>query len=481
MMRTERLIQWLINLDSLTFFRGIHHHRAIQKLSQLCETLIPLLEAEFEKSTKGLIIPSLSQKRCLARAWAEFLEALLRSEGPTKGTPQIELNLYSIIADFVVQDENPLTLILERYPAEQLEPEMSALAAADLDRLYELAGLPLQDLADTVTFFVGSASEVRNKILNFDSYQQKDLGNETNRVLPANIPWSARLVELGNSIRSHGAGILGQHQAFIWKQRKQIANETPARNSLYPVLNGDTISLEDLSGYEAQRSVVIENTRRFIEGKTANNLLLYGDRGTGKSATVKAVCRAFADRGLKLIEVRKGDLLHFEAIAESLSGRGLKFVLFIDDLSFEATDDTFTGLKALLEGGLERRPANVVIYATSNRRHLVKEHFADRPTTALAAEALATGDVRAFDTMQEQLSLADRFGITIVFTAPNQDEYLAIAEAIAERRGLLPHTQDLTQFRENALRWERWFNGRSPRTAQQFVDWLAGGEGFPWE
>jgi len=480
MIRIERLIQWLINLDSLTFFRGIHHHRAIQKLSQLCEILIPLLEAESEKSTKG-IIPSLSQKRSLARAWAEFLEALLRSKGPTKGTPQIELNLYSIIADFVVQDENPLTLILERYPAEQLEPEMSALAAADLDRLYELAGLPLKDLADTVTFFVGSASEVHNKILNFDSCQHKGIGNETNKVLSADIPWSARLMELGNCIHTHGAGILGQHQAFIWKQRKQIPNETSANISLHPVLNGDPISLDNLSGYEAQRSIVIENTRRFIDGKTANNLLLYGDRGTGKSATVKAVCRAFADRGLKLIEVRKRDLLHFEEIAEFLSGRGLKFVLFIDDLSFEATDDTFTGLKALLEGGLERRPANVVIYATSNRRHLVKEPFADRPTTTQAAEALATGDVRAFDTMQEQLSLADRFGVTVVFTAPNQEEYLAIAEAIAEQRGLLSHTQDRQQFRENALRWERWFNGRSPRTAQQFVDWLAGGEGFPWE
>ncbi|MFQ3546890.1 MAG: ATP-binding protein, partial [Termitinemataceae bacterium] len=237
----------------------------------------------------------------------------------------------------------------------------------------------------------------------------------------------------------------------------------------------------DLYGYEAQRSIVFDNTRSFVEGKRANNLLLYGDRGTGKSATVKAVCRAFAERGLKLIEVRKRDLLHFERIAETLAGRGLRFVLFIDDLSFEETDDTFTGLKALLEGGLEQRPENVVLYATSNRRHLVKERFADRPTTTAVAEALESGDVRAFDTMQEQLSLADRFGVTVVFSAPGQDEYLAIAEAIAEQRGLLGTEQDRTKFRQDALRWERWFNGRSPRTAHQYVEWLAGGERFPWE
>jgi predicted AAA+ superfamily ATPase len=157
--------------------------------------------------------------------------------------------------------------------------------------------------------------------------------------------------------------------------------------------------------------------------------------------------------------------------------------VFIDDLSFETTDDSFTTLKALLEGGIESRPSNVVVYATSNRRHLVKERFADRPTTAMASEAASTGDVRAFDTMQEQFSLADRFGVTVVCTSPTQDEYLSIACFIAGQRGLLSGAgeEELKNFRDNALRWERWFNGRSPRTAVQYVDWLAGGTDFPWE
>jgi predicted AAA+ superfamily ATPase len=166
-----------------------------------------------------------------------------------------------------------------------------------------------------------------------------------------------------------------------------------------------------------------------------------------------------------------------------MQNQPLKFILFIDDLSFETQGDSFTHLKGLLEGGVEARPSNIVVYATSNRRHLVKEKFADRP----AGGGIATGseaDVRAFDTMQEQLSLSDRFGVTVVFTAPDQDSFLKIAQFIAEERGLLnPLTVsdiELQTFRDNALRWERWFNGRSPRTARQFVDWLEGGEEFPW-
>jgi predicted AAA+ superfamily ATPase len=245
------------------------------------------------------------------------------------------------------------------------------------------------------------------------------------------------------------------------------------------------VRFSDLSGYEDQRAIVIDNTLRFLEGKPANNILLYGDRGTGKSATVKALCNEYADRGLRLLELRKQDLFHLTRILVALSSRALFFILFIDDLSFENIDDSFTRLKALLEGGAGTKPANVLIYATSNRRHLVRERFADRPGPAETAD----GEVRAFDTMQEQFSLADRFGLTVVYAAPNQEEYLSIAEFLGRKRGLLPageaagaeEAEALKQFRENALRWERWFNGRSPRTAVQYVDWAAGGAGFPWE
>jgi predicted AAA+ superfamily ATPase len=184
-----------------------------------------------------------------------------------------------------------------------------------------------------------------------------------------------------------------------------------------------------------------------------------------------------------LLELRKGDLGDLPRIMETLSRRPLPFIVFIDDLSFESSDDSFTDLKALLEGGVGKRPSNTAVYATSNRRHLVKERFGDRP--GLGAQAAENGDVRSFDTMQEQLSLADRFGLTVIYTTPNQDEYLSIAEFIARKRGLLSGgAEELQRFRENALRWERWFNGRSPRSAVQYADWLAGSGGdgkFPWD
>jgi predicted AAA+ superfamily ATPase len=277
--------------------------------------------------------------------------------------------------------------------------------------------------------------------------------------------WAESLEAFTAHVRRRGAGIFSRHGFFRWTP----APDAPA--FLRPVLNSDPVSLADLSGYQSQRSLVINNTLSFLEGKAANNLLLYGDRGTGKSATVKAVCREYLDRGLRLLELRKEDMGELPAILEFTASRGLKFIIFIDDLSFENLDDSFTGLKALLEGGVEERPPNTVIYATSNRRHLVRERQADRPG------GIGDGEIRSFDTMQEQLSLSDRFGLTVFFTAPSQEEYLEIARFIAEKRGLRPDGK----FRENALRWEKWFNGRSPRTASQFAAWLDGAKPFPWE
>jgi predicted AAA+ superfamily ATPase len=177
-----------------------------------------------------------------------------------------------------------------------------------------------------------------------------------------------------------------------------------------------------------------------------------------------------------------------------LGRRNLKFIIFIDDLSFDAVDGSFMELKTMLEGGVAARPINTVVYAASNRRHLVKERQAERPAWQRAYEQAVSQEpareVRAFDAMQEQLSLADRFGVTVIFTVPGQDGYVKIAEYIACRRLLLKSAEDDPSpegdekrriFRENAIRWERWFNGRSPRTAVQFVDWIEGGNGFPWE
>jgi predicted AAA+ superfamily ATPase len=385
--------------------------------------------------------------RALVRArWAAFLEAVVAYGGGYCFAENI--------AELVLHDDNPFT----RAAAGQddIPKPLVAMAKEELSALYRLAHFDFS-LVDEIPQAALSLFKV--------AYH--------NAVFSAGRDWAAEIDGYAVYLRKNGAGIFSRNHAFVW-------DGAVLRAAAHP----DRVSLLDLKLFEDKRQVVIANTKRFLEGKAANNMLLYGDRGTGKSATVKAIANTFAKDGLRIIEVSKARLASLSALCALIKDQPLKFILFIDDLSFEAQDDSFTHLKGLLEGGVETRPPNIVVYATSNRRHLVKEKFSDRP----AGGGIATdseADVRAFDTMQEQLSLSDRFGVTVVFTLPVQDDFLKIAELIAEEHGLVNRltTSDaeLKAFHDNALRWERWFNGRSPRTARQFVDWLEGGEDFPWE
>jgi predicted AAA+ superfamily ATPase len=226
----------------------------------------------------------------------------------------------------------------------------------------------------------------------------------------------------------------------------------------------DPIRLDQLVGYERERELVVQNTEQFLAGYPANSVLLYGDRGTGKSSTVKALLNEHAERGLRLIEVGRDDLADFPAIVRAVRNRPERFILFIDDLSFDEHERDYRGLKAVLEGSIEARPDNVVLYATSNRRHLVQERWTDREST-LSAE------IHGQDTMQEKLSLSDRFGIRVVFPSPDQRRYLAVVESLAQQRGLTLAGEVLQR---RALQWAEWHNGRSGRTARQFVDHLQG-------
>lgn len=248
-----------------------------------------------------------------------------------------------------------------------------------------------------------------------------------------------------------GAGIFGQYSSFAW-----ISSE----HRFKPITNPDPITFQDLIGYEYQQNTLIQNTFQLLKGLPANNILLYGDRGTGKSSSIKALNNRFAGEGLRLIEVNKEDLGDFPIIIEMLRDRGLKFILYVDDLSFEAEESQYKHLKAVLEGGLETRPANVLIYATSNRRHLIKESFADRDE-----------ELHGNDVIQEKLSLSDRFGITLTYSTPDQEEYLAIIRQLCQRRAIGLSWKEIA-FR--AIQWERQQNGRSGRTAKQFVDHLEG-------
>jgi predicted AAA+ superfamily ATPase len=434
-----------------------------------------LLERVLEKPSVGA--DELRYRLSIVEAWTSLLRTMIQSEYGD--------SFYTAVAFLTLTDDNVFTHRAEAQEWDSLSPLLAALAKNDIACLERIAQFDITSLGFYIAeqfhqagldYLAATIEAEARSLLAAKSLQNisEEVWNFLS-ILHENHDWVAALPEFAAYLRIHGAGELGRYHSFRWA----------GTNFLKPVRNPDTVRVADFTGYEDQRQVVNANTLRFLEGKPANNLLLYGDRGTGKSATVKAVCNEYARQGLRLLEVAKRDLLELPTILNILASRSLRFIIFIDDLSFESVDDSFTTLKMLLEGGIETKSSNVVVYATSNRRHLVKERLTDRPSTAAAADAMITGDMRAFDSMQEQFSLADRFGLTVVFTTPNQDEFLRIAEYIAVQRGILKASgtseETLKRFRENALRWERWFNGRSPRTAVQFVDWFTGGDGFPWE
>lgn len=229
--------------------------------------------------------------------------------------------------------------------------------------------------------------------------------------------------------------------------------------NIVPVKHPDAQKLEELFGYEREQALIIKNTESLISGGGASNMLLYGDAGTGKSSTIKAVCNHYASRGLRLVEVKKNELFRIPYIVEELSANPLKFVIFIDDLSFTSNDDNFSALKAILEGSVSTCGKNIAIYATSNRRHLVKETMGER----------AGDELHVNDTLQETMSLAARFGLTITYQRPDKEEYLSIVKNLAREYEVeMPEKELFRKAEAHALRC----SGRSPRVAKQFIELL---------
>ncbi len=248
------------------------------------------------------------------------------------------------------------------------------------------------------------------------------------------------------SIRTRGYGIFAQYRMF-----------TVHEGRIVPVKHPDLQTLAQLPGYERERAKVIANTEALLNGQPANNVLLYGDAGTGKSSTVKAIVNEFCDRGLRLIEVKKNQLYQIPDIIEALGHNPLKFILFIDDLSFASNDGDFAALKAILEGSVNGQRGNLAVYATSNRRHLIKENWDDRTGS----------DLHESDTRQELMSLSARFGLTVTFSRPDRDLYLDIVHKLAEQYGVdIPAQQLDVRAEAHAIR----SGGRSPRVAKQFIE-----------
>ena len=259
--------------------------------------------------------------------------------------------------------------------------------------------------------------------------------------------------------KDFGVGKLGLHKAFRIQHRENEDVE------IVPITNIAHVKLEDLVGYELAKQKLIDNTEAFVNGKQANNCLLYGDAGTGKSTSIKAIANQYYDRGLRLIEVYKHQFCNLNDVIAQIKNRNYKFIIYMDDLSFEEFEIEYKYLKAVIEGGLEKKPDNVLIYATSNRRHLIRETFSDKEEVR--------EDMHTSDTVQEKLSLYARFGVSIYFGAPSKKEFQNIVKVLAEKYQV--HMDEETLLAE-ANKWELSHGGLSGRTAQQFINYLLGKE-----
>ena len=256
--------------------------------------------------------------------------------------------------------------------------------------------------------------------------------------------------------KEFGVGKLGLHKAF-----RIDGTVTPAR--IVPITNIAHVHLDDLVGYEIAKKKLIDNTEAFVQGRPANNCLLFGDAGTGKSSSIKGILNQYYDQGLRIIEAYKHQFKDLNDIIAQVKNRNYKFIIYMDDLSFEEFEIEYKYLKAVIEGGLEKKPDNILIYATSNRRHLVRETFKDK---ADRDEELHTND-----TVQEKLSLVARFGVTIYFGKPDKKEFQKIVTTLADRYGVEMEEEKLLL---EANKWELSHGGLSGRTAQQFIDYLLG-------
>ena len=260
-----------------------------------------------------------------------------------------------------------------------------------------------------------------------------------------------------------GSGIYGLYKAFRVDPAAVAAGEL----KLVPVTDSAEVTFDDLVGYEAQKKTLKDNTEAFVSGSYANNVLLYGDSGTGKSTSIHALMHEYSDRGLRLIEVSKPDRGRLPQILSEIKKRNYRFILFLDDLSFEEDESDYKELKAMLEGALETRSDKVLIYATSNRRHLIRETWGDR------SDMEYNEDIHRSDTMEEKLSLASRFGVTIYYPKPGPREYLEIVRSLAARKEIELSGQELE---DAARKWELRHGGMSGRTASQLITWLGGTE-----
>jgi uncharacterized protein len=343
------------------------------------------------------------------------------------------------LSERILQDDNHFTRQVQTQDLSDLAPALMGLVQRDLQILQTLARCSCEQIAQWVAETV--------------TMEARPIWENGSLAPLLQVPdWREILPELAQHYRKMGTGMFGRYRAFRWQDDRLVGIAHP-----------DPIQLADLIGYEAQRQALVNNTQALMDGYPALHVLLYGSRGSGKSSLVKGLLQEFGDRGLRLVEVSKAEMPHLPKIMEQLRSSPQKFILFIDDLSFEEDDDEYKALKVVLEGNVTARSPNVVVYATSNRRHLIREFYGDRPRPKDADE------IHPWDTLQEKLSFSDRFGMTLTFEPADQTTYLNMVRHLAHQ-AQIPLTATDLEFR--ALQWATRHNGRSGRSARQFIDFL---------
>lgn len=367
---------------------------------------------------------------------------------------------HDYLAFLLATNENPFAIACEKVGAQ--EGSVVRLAKSDfrvVKHLFDYDFTPMEQELGIDCFSVISGYRAIHK--NKKSYNANV--SEKVRKLSDGIAGAADEDEIFGLVtqfyRDYGVGKFGLNKAFR-------IMEAEGRVELVPITNTEEIVLSDLVGYDLQKKKLLDNTVAFVQGKKANNVLLYGDAGTGKSTSVKAVLNEFYPMGLRMIEVYKHQFEDLSEVIAQIKNRNYRFVIYMDDLSFEEFEIEYKYLKAVIEGGLEIRPDNVLIYATSNRRHLIRETWNDR------TDMEQGNGMHRSDTMQEKLSLVARFGVTINFSAPDQKEFFHIVKEIARRYPQITLTDE--ELCAEANKWELSHGGKSGRTAEQFITWLLG-------
>ena len=367
---------------------------------------------------------------------------------------------HNYLTYLIITDENPFSLTYEK--AGKQEGTVNRFAVNDfsvIKALFEFDFAPIETALGINCF--STLSDYKAIAKREQSYNRNV--SEKVRALSRRIEEAADGEEIFDAVAQfyadYGVGMFGLNKAF------RIVSETDGY-SICPITNMVPTQLSDLIGYELQKEKLVANTEAFVEGRGANNVLLYGDSGTGKSTSIKAIVNQYYDKGLRMIEIYKHQFCHLSHVISQIKNRNYRFIIYMDDLSFEEQEIEYKYLKAIIEGGVENKPDNILIYATSNRRHLIKETWNDRTDSEMK------GDIHRSETIEEKLSLVNRFGLSIGYFKPSRPEFDTIVLELAARHPEI--TLPAEQILAEAHAWELRNGGISGRTAQQFINHLCG-------